>query len=80
MFHLIFVHNTFSSLFWLLSDHLCGNSCPLGWPFVLIVFCLFVILVISYFFFWGGFESRICLLIAPVPVHWVLVPFLLNKT
>ena len=29
--------------FELLSGHLCGNSCPLGWPFLLIVFCLFVI-------------------------------------
>ena len=28
--------------FWLLSGHLLGNSCPLGWPYVLIVFCLFV--------------------------------------
>ena len=28
--------------FWLLSGHLLGNSCTLGWPFVLIVFCLFV--------------------------------------
>ena len=28
--------------FWLLSSHLLGNSCALGWPFVLIVFCLFV--------------------------------------
>ena len=76
MFHLMFVHYTFSFLFGLLSDHLCGNSCPLRWPFVLIVFCLFVILVISYF----DFESRICSLIAPVPVHCVLVTFLLNKT
>ena len=76
MFHHIFVHYTCSSLFVLLSDHLCGNSCLLGWPFVLIVFCLFVIFVISYF----GFESRICLLIAPVPVYCVLVTFLLNKT
>ena len=65
MFNLIFVHYTFCSMFVLLSDHLFGNSCPLGWPFVLIVICLFVILVISHF----GFESRICLLIAPVPVH-----------
>ena len=73
MFHLIFVHHTFSSLFGLLSDHLLGNSC---WPFVLIVFCLFVILVISNF----GFGSRICLLIVPVPVHCFLVTFLLNKT
>ena len=29
--------------FGLLSDHLLGNSCPLGWSFVLIIFCLFVI-------------------------------------
>ena len=28
--------------FWLLTGHLLGNSCALGWPFVLIVFCLFV--------------------------------------
>ena len=28
--------------FWLLISHLLGNSCALGWPFVLIVFCLFV--------------------------------------
>ena len=41
--------------FGLLSDHLLGNSCPLGWPFVLIVFCLFVILFISYFGFESGF-------------------------
>ena len=74
MFHLIFVHYTFSSLFGLLSDKLLGNSCSLGWPFVL-VFCLFVILVISHF----GFESSICLLIAPVHVHCFLVTFLFNK-
>ena len=41
----------------LLSGHLLGNSCPLGWPFVLVVFCIFVIFVISHF----GFESGICL-------------------
>ena len=75
MFHLIFVHYKFSSLFGLLSVHLLGNSCPPGWPFVLIVLYLFVILVISHF----GFESKICLLIAPVPVHCFLVTFLLNK-
>ena len=76
MFHLIFVHYSFSSLFGLLSDHLLGNSCPLGWPFVLIVFCLFVILVISHF----GLESRICLLIAPAPVHCFLITLFFNKT
>ena len=49
----------------LLSGHLLGNSCPLGWPYVLIVFCLFVILI--YFPFW--FLERVWLLIASVPVH-----------
>ena len=29
--------------FGLLSGHLLGNSCPLGWAIVLVVFCLFVI-------------------------------------
>ena len=28
--------------FLLLSGHFLGKSCALGWPFVLIVFCLFV--------------------------------------
>ena len=28
--------------FWLLTGHLLGNRCAVGWPFVLIVFCLFV--------------------------------------
>ena len=28
--------------FWLMCGHLLGNSCALGWPFVLIVFCLFL--------------------------------------
>ena len=36
--------------FGLLSGHLLGNSCPLGWPFVLIVLCIFVIFI--YFPFW----------------------------
>ena len=64
MFHLRFVHYSFS-LVWVAKWPPLGNSCPLGWPFVLIVFCLFVIFFISGF----GFRSRIWLLIAPVPVH-----------
>ena len=44
MFHLMFILYTFSSD-GLLSGHLLGNSCPLGWPFVLIVYCLFVIFI-----------------------------------
>ena len=58
------VHFTFSSV-------LLGNSCLLSWPFFLIVFCLFVVLVISHF----GFEGGICFLIAPVPVHCFLITF-----
>ena len=57
--------------FGLLSDHLLGNSCPLGWPFVLILFCVFVALGISYF----SFEGMICFLIAPVSVHCFLITF-----
>ena len=37
--------------FRLLSGHLLGNSCSHGWPYVLFVFWLFVILY-SYFPFW----------------------------
>ena len=45
MFHLMFAHYTFSSV--LVAEksnagHLLGNSCALVWPFVLIIFCLFV--------------------------------------
>ena len=43
----------------------------LGWPFVFVVSCLFVILVIYDF----GFEGGICLLIALVPVHCFLITF-----
>ena len=42
MFHFMFVHYTLVR-FGLLSGNLLGNSCPLGWPYVLIVFCLFVV-------------------------------------
>ena len=37
----------------LLSGHLLGNSCPLGWQFVLLVFCLFVIFIYFPLWFWG---------------------------
>ena len=40
--------------------------------FVLIVFCLFVIFI---YFCRFGFESGICLLIAPVPVHCFSIIF-----
>ena len=56
------VHIKFSSVR-LLSGHILGNSCSLGWPYVLVLFFLFVILVISRF----GFEGWIRVLIASVP-------------
>ena len=40
--------------FWLLSGHLLGNSCALDWPFLLIVFCLFVFYLFSHL----GFKSE----------------------
>ena len=49
MFHLMFVLILLVR-FGLLSGYLLGKSCPLGWPYVLIVFCLFVIFI--YFPFW----------------------------
>ena len=41
MFHLMVVHNTFSSV-WVVG-HLLGNSCPLDLQYVLIVLFLYVI-------------------------------------
>ena len=61
MFHLMFAHYTFSSV-WLLSGYLLGNSCPLDWSCVLIVLdwsCV-LILFTSYF----GYKSSIRILIA----------------
>ena len=46
------VHNTFNNTFGLMSGNLCGNCCRLGWPYDLIVFCLFL------FFLFSFFESR----------------------
>ena len=39
MFQLLFVHYTFSSV-WVTEWPPFGNSSPLGWPYVLIVFFL----------------------------------------
>ena len=49
MFHLMFVHYTFSSV-WVAEWPPFGNSCTHGKQFVLMVFCLFVIFF--YFPFW----------------------------
>ena len=68
MFHLLFVHNTFSSVgvsewptYWEIVAHLVSHLFTL-------YFALFEIIVISHLVFEGG----ICILIAPVPVHLLL--------
>ena len=55
--------------FGLLNGHLLENSCSLGLPYVLFVFGLFVILVISRF----GFGGWIWVLIASV--HGICILF-----
>ena len=57
--------------FGLLSGRLLGSGCPLGWRLVLVVFCLFVIFI--YFPLW--FKGGVCLLVDPVPVRCISVPF-----
>ena len=64
MFYLMFDDYTFISV-WVAELLLLGNSRPLGRQYVPLVFCLFVIFIISYF----GFKSGIWLLIALVPEH-----------
>ena len=69
MFHFMFVHYTFSSV-WVAEWPAFGKyvSARLA---VLIEFCLFVIFI--YFPFW--FLERDLLLIAPVPVHCFSITF-----
>ena len=71
MFHLMFVYYTLSSI-WVAEWPFLGNSCQVGWPNFIFVFCLFVILCISHF----GFKSGIWLLIAPVNVHCLSITFI----
>ena len=59
MFHTLCLFIILLVGFGLLSGHLLGNSCPLGWPYVLIVYLYFW--VFSHF----GFKTGIRLLIAP---------------
>ena len=47
------------------SGHLLGNNSLFGLPYVVFVFLLFVVLVISHF----GFEGGTLVLIASVPGH-----------
>ena len=68
MFHLS-LFTLFLVRFGLLSGHLLGKKELL--TRLSIIFCHFVIFVISRF----GFEGRIWVLIAPVPGHYLLVTF-----
>ena len=60
--------------FRLLCGHLLGYSCSLGWPYVLFVLLLFVLLVITGF----DFEGWIWVLIASVPDLCILFTFTLD--
>ena len=71
MFRLMLVYITLVR-FRLLSGHLFGKSCSLGCPYVLFVFRLFIILVISRFCFEGWIWV---LKFSPVPGHFLLVTF-----
>ena len=68
------VFKWFLVLYWLLSGHLLGNSCSLGWPYVLFVFWLFVVLVISRF----GLRAEFWVLIASVPDLCILFTFTIS--
>ena len=56
-----------------LSVHLLGKGCSFGYPYVLFVLYLFVIVVVSLF----SFECRAMGLIAPVPGHCLPFTFVL---
>ena len=68
MLHLMLVHYTFIWV-WVAEWPPFGKLLLIRLAFCPHCICLFVILVISHF----GFEGRICLLIAPVPVHCFLI-------
>ena len=51
MFHRMLAHNNFSSV-WVAECPPIGKSCALGWPYVLIVFFLFVIFICFPFWFY----------------------------
>ena len=70
-FHLMCV-NIILVRFGLLSGDLLGNSYSLSWPYVLFVFGLFVILIISSF----GVEDWIWVMITLVPDHFILFTFI----
>ena len=78
-FHLMFVHNTLSSV-WVAKwpSQVSGKNYPLGWPCVLIVSCLFFFYQFLVFFSHFGFEGGVWILIGPVPVHCLLVTYIIE--
>ena len=71
MFHLMFVHYTFSSV-WVAEWPPFGKWLPAR-----LANCFHFILCICNIFSRFGFNSGICLLIAPVPVHCFSITFIL---
>ena len=70
MFHFMFVHYTFSSV-WVAEWPPFGKKLPAR-----LAICSHCILSICNIFFSRfGFKSGICLLIAPVPVHCFSITF-----
>ena len=70
MFHLIFVHYTFSSI-WVAKWPPFGKKLPAR--LAICFHCLFSICILFLFIFHFGFKSGIWLLIASVPVHLLLL-------
>ena len=52
MFHLMFFFIIVLVRSGLMSGQLFGTSCPLSWPFVLIVFKICLSVIFFYFLFW----------------------------
>ena len=65
MIRLMFVHYTLKSV-GLLSGHFLRNSCPLVWPFVLIVF--WSICIFNYYHF--SLKSEMWLTVSLSLSHW----------
>ena len=72
MFHLVFVHNTFSSV-WVAEWSPFGKELPTR-----LAVCSHCILSVCILVFLSrfGFEGGVWFLIAPVPVHCLLVTFI----
>ena len=74
MFHFMFVHYTFSSV-WVAEWPPFGKQLPAR-----LAICSHCIVYLQYLFISRfGFKSGICLLIAPVPVHCFSITFMVSE-